>query len=265
MRYDKNIRKVEKVSSELQRARDDLDALKRKHEHLNLVVEGLMHEARRFSGELSAGAEELSRHLNGAADARAKDLAETVFYTTGLLSSRMAFADFELNPQVMSRQIKLRTGIYKKFDKARHILSKRAKTKNIEIQFVGKSQLEVDAYQAFELVPFVLLENAIKYSPPKQDVTITFDEVLNRSVSVKVLSLGPIVSSEEMGSIFDRGIRGQRAIDSNIPGEGLGLYLANTLCKMNGFYLSATSAGEQQFTLNSTPYSLFEVSLQFQR
>lgn len=247
MRYDKENRKAEKFASDLQQTKDELGILQKKHEHLKLVVEGLMHEARRFSAELSAGAEDLSKHLNGASDARAKDLVETIFYTTGLLSSRMAFADFELNPQVLSRQLRLRTGIYKKFDKARYILSKKARAKNVVIKFSGNSQLEIDALQAFELVPFVLLENAIKYSPDNQDVTVSFDEVPNRTVAVSVASLGPTVSPEEINVIFDRGVRGATANSSGIPGEGLGLYLAKTLCQMNGVNLAASSSRDSRF------------------
>lgn len=265
MRYDKAIRRSEKAKEDSARAIEQLEATKKENALLRAVMEGVMHEVRRFNAEISTYSEELNQLLNGKADPKVKDLAETIFYTAGLVSSRMTFADFELNPQVLSRQLKIRSGVYKKFDKARHILSKNAKQKSIEITFSGRSMFEIEAISAFELVPFVVLDNAIKYSPSGQNVNITFDEEQNRELAVKVLSIGPIVPVHELSEILKRGVRGSTAENSNIPGEGLGLYLASTLCKMVGGNISVSSSQSVRFNLNRTDYSDFEVTLTFRR
>lgn len=265
MRYDKAIRKLEKAKESSIKVYEQLEATQREHEHLKTVMQGVMHEVRRFNAEMSAYSEELNQLLTGKADPKIKDLAETIFYTAGLVSSRMTFADFELNPQVLSRQMRMRSGIYKKFDKARHILSKNAKQKNVEIFFTGRSTFEIDAISAFELVPFVLLDNAIKYSPSGQKINVAFDERQNKELTVRVSSIGPIVLSDELQQILMRGVRGSQAVNSNIPGEGLGLYLASTLCRMTGGDIQVTSEQTPRFTLNRTDYSTFEVTLVFRR
>lgn len=265
MRYDKAIRRSEKAKEASARTAEQLEAAKKENALLRAVMEGVMHEVRRFNAEISTYSEELNQLLNGEADPKVKDLAETIFYTAGLISSRMTFADFELNPQVLSRQLRIRSGIYKKFDKARHILSKNAKQKNISIDFSGRSTFEIDAISAFELVPFVLMDNAIKYSPSRQSVNITFDEDQNKQLVVKVSSLGPIVPANELPEIMKRGVRGSPASNSNIPGEGLGLYLASTLCKMIGGSITVSSSQIPKFNLNRTDYSDFEVTLTFKR
>ena len=265
MRYDKTIRRSKKAKEASAKTTEQLEAVKKENALLRAVMEGVMHEVRRFNAEISTYSEELNQLLNDKADTKVKDLAETIFYTAGLVSSRMTFADFELNPQVFSRQLRIRSGIYKKFDKARHILSKNAKQKSIGIVFSGHSTFEIDAISAFELVPFVLLDNAIKYSPSWQNVNITFDEEQNKQLTVKISSLGPIVPANELPEIMKRCVRGSLAANSNIPGEGLGLYLASTLRKMIGGNIVVFSSQIPKFKLNQTDYSDFEVILTFKR
>lgn len=266
MRYDKKIRKAEKKEGELVACQAELHRLTESHKNLKKVVESLMHESRHFSAEIASYAEELCRQCDATTDRRVKDLADTVFYTAGLLSSRMVFSDYELNPQSIIRQVRLRTGIYKKFDKARHILMRKACQKKIDIKFSGTSIIEIDALQAFELVPFVVLENAIKYSPPSRDITVTFSEVMNKELEVIVESQGPELSNEEHSILFTRGMRSSNAVITTVPGEGLGLYLAKTLCNLNKIKISVDSpVARSGFSFNSVPYSPFVVRLQIKR
>ena len=195
MRYDKQIRKEGKIKCELTQTQENLERLQNKYDHLHSVVEALMHESRRFSAEIASYSDELSRLAANSAGSQTKELAETIFYTAGLLSSRMAFSDFELNPQSLSKQLPVRTGIYKKFDKARYVLSKQARAKSVQIKFVGKSSIELDTLKAFELVPFVLLDNAIKYSPPSQEINISFNESNSNNLEVTLTSMGPTLTT----------------------------------------------------------------------
>jgi len=190
---------------------------------------------------------------------------DTIFYTAGLLAARMAFSDFELNPQLISRQARLRTGIYKKFDKACHILTKEARAKGVPIKFIGNSTFEIEALQAFELVPFVILENAVKYSPPDQSVEVNFYEIKHQELEVTINSMGPKLSNDEHARLFERGMRGGNAINSNVSGEGLGLYLAKTLCALNGVKIWVEEPTAHSFILNSVPYSAFKIHLSVKR
>ena len=265
IRYDKKIRQEQKHEEALTQWRLKYERLSKEHSHLQSVVQSLMHESRRFSAEIAANADELSRFANGSGNGRISELADTIFYTVGLLSSRMTFSDYELNPQSMHRQTLIRTGIYKKFDKSRHILAKQAKEKTLTIKFDGNSTMEIDAHKSFELVPFVLLDNAIKYSPPNQHITVVFDEIKNKNLNVTMRSCGPRISPEEHTRLFSRGMRGTLAEKSGIQGEGLGLFLAKTLCHMNNIVINSDKPAPSTFSMNGIEYSDFVVHLEVRR
>jgi len=171
-----------------------------------------MHEVRRFSGELCSYSEELNKIVskNDPVD-RINNLGETIFHTSGMLSARLGFTDIELNPLTIQKQIRLRSGIYRKFEKSQRILSQKAKYRNIKIIFEGTSYFEIDAIQAFELVPFVILDNSIKYSPDEQPVYVRFEDKGNNNLIVTISSLGPTIELNEKDRLFDRGFRGINA------------------------------------------------------
>jgi len=191
--------------------------------------------------------------------------AETIFFLSGLISSRLTFADFELNPDSFSRQMKVRNGVYKKFDKIKRILYKNASHKRVKIEFRGSSFVEIEAIQAFELVPFVLLDNAIKYSPQNQSIIVEFNDRPNQAciVSVVVSSIGPMVSKEEKNNLVMRGVRGKNAKSSNISGDGIGLFLADMLCKAANASLQIQSSSTVTATIGGVDYSHFSVSIDF--
>jgi len=227
------------------------------------VLDSTLHELRRFSAEISTYAEELSKNLEFVeVDAKIKHNAETIFYLSGMISSRLAFTDLELNPMAVVGVQTVRSGIYKKFDKASHILFRRARDKGVQVKFAGNSRREKETLPAFELVPFVIIENAIKYSPQNQQIFVKFEENNGRPLYVTVESLGPIVFPSEIDAIFDRGIRGRQVQKLGITGDGLGLYLAKFLCDYHDVALTAKSDQHSTFSMSGVPYSQFTIRLE---
>jgi signal transduction histidine kinase len=259
VKYDKIIKKNNKISNELGNLKLECERLKNNNEALGSALNGMMHEVRRFSSELSDYAEKISKLTTGD-NGRIKELSDTIYFTSGMLASRLAFTDIELNPSAIRLQNPTRTGIYKKFDKARHILMNRAKSKQIHIILKGKSVKEFDAIEAFELVPFVILDNAVKYSPAGREINVLFKE-LPRELEVVVSSCGPKVDSDELPNIFKKGVRGRNGALAASAGDGLGLYLAKTLCDLTSTNISATSNQHVDFQLGGIGYSDFEVRL----
>jgi K+-sensing histidine kinase KdpD len=259
MRYDKIIKKNTKTTDEISNLKDECAKLKKHNEMLGSALNGMMHEVRRFSGELSDYAEKISK-LTAGQTGRVKELSDTMYFTSGMLASRLAFTDIELNPAAIRLQNKIRTGIYKKFDKSRHILLNRAQSKQVKINFIGNSVIEFDAVEAFELVPFVILDNAIKYSPANREIDITFSEQ-QREIEVSIKSCGPKVEHPEIQNIFMKGVRGRNGALAASAGDGLGLYLAKTLCDLESVKISATSDQQIGFEMGGIGYSTFEVKL----
>jgi len=263
MRYDKVNRKISALAQQLNElsaryAKLEADYLKTKR-----ALDSTLHEVRRFSGELSSYSGHLSEHLEERrADSEARELCETIFYTSGMISSRLAFTDLELNPAAVMLQVPLRAGIYKKFEKATHVLSLKARLRHVSMQMKGASFLEINALPSFELLPFVVLDNAIKYSPPYQSVTVRFDESTDRKhLEVVVSSVGPYMEPDEKVMVLERGKRGRHAEKSLVSGDGLGLYLAQFLCGYHDLRLSIASDQVGKYEINGVPYAPFTVRI----
>lgn len=265
--YQRIKRLKEQHDAERKRLEAELRRITLLHQKVAQVLEGTLHEVRRFSSEISAYAEQLHRLIAPASGAPSQSthLADTIFFTSGMLSARLAFADLELNPANVGTQIRTNAGVYKKFEKARHILGLKARSKNIAVRFQGQSFFSLDLLQAFELVPFVLLENAVKYSPANEEIVVSFDESLSRKLIVEITSMGPQAKPDEIAALTRRGFRSECAVDSGISGDGLGLFLVDFLCGLHDVGIRIGSDHVAKYSLGGIPYSQFRVELTFER
>ncbi len=266
VRYDRINRLKTKHEQDVEKIRNELSDITDERDKMKTTLDGVMHEVRKFNKSLSASAEELSILCHGTSlkiDVKTiQDLSERILNTSGLIRSRLVFADFELNPSSFEGQATVRNGIYKKFDKARHILSRSIADKKLQIVFEGNSKYELDAVDAFEMLPFILLENAVKYSTNSQTITVKFDEKLNDYLTVSVSSYGPHVQDSELSKVFDRGFRSKYAEKSKVDGEGLGLFYVKLLCDLYGINIEVSS-DQRQTQLGDSCYSNFNVTLFF--
>jgi len=177
-----------------------------------------------------------------------------------MISSRLAYTDIELNPRALESQTVIRSGIYKKFDKARRILAEEARDRDVTIRLDGESRVEIDTLPVFELLPFVLLENGVKYSPRGQSVTVNFEMVGGRQV-VTVSSIGPAVTDAELPRLFEKEFRG--AATAHLPGEGLGLFLAHQVCRFHGIRARPSLGRRDIYQLGGVSYGAFHIVLEF--
>lgn len=261
--YDKINRKTEALKKRLNELSAKCDRFAAEHATIKQALDSTLHEVRRLSGELSSYSEHLSRRLEEShADPSIRELCDTIFFTSGMIASRLAFTDLELNPAAVRLQVPVRSGVYKKFEKASHVLALKARLRHVSVQFRGASFLEINALPSFELLPFVLLDNAIKYSPAHEEVLIRFDEnPAQTRLQVDIRSLGPLVEQDELDVILARGIRGRYAERSKITGDGRGLFLAKFLCDYHGVRLSVASDYTAAYDYGDTRYAPFIVRL----
>lgn len=262
--YTKNNNKIASLETQLKEAKAYIKQLTAETLIVKNALDGTLHEIRRLIAEISSNAELLSKELGIYKNDVLNELSNTIFFTSGLVSSRLAFTDLELNPKAITFQSYITSGIYKKFEKTTHILKQRAKSKQISLNLTSRSFMEVDTLPSFELVPFCIIENAIKYSPNNQVVQIHFDESPNmRALKVQVKSIGPMLDSSETNNIFDRGVRGKNAKRLSVSGEGLGLFLVRFLCDLHSVDIKITSDTNLLFSQSNIPYSHFCVELNF--
>lgn len=258
MRYDKQNRRLDRLQAEIKDLKARNTCLADEAKNIKAILDSTLHEVRRFSAQLTKFSERLSRETE--CHTQLNQTALSVFYTAGMISSRLAYTDIELNPRALENQTTVRSGIYKKFDKTRRILAEEARDRRVTIQLEGESRVEIDALPVFELLPFVLLENGVKYSPQDQSVTVSFESVGGRQV-VTVTSVGPAVSDAELPHLFEKGYRGAQT--AALPGEGLGLFLAKQVCGFHDVQIRAEIGRRNLYQMGGTSYSEFRIILQF--
>ncbi len=231
-----------------------------------VLVDFSLHEIRKFNTQIKRYAEEL---MISSANPDAKFVAfvdlksKSIFASSSMLSTRLSVYDFEANPEVITSSSQ-RASLYKKFDKARRVLEVYAKDQRVRIdQFDGASYYEMDSYQVLDFLPFVILENAIKYSPKDQNISVAFDDT-STSLKVTVSSLGPKNTKEDLREVFVKRGRGSVARSLDTSGGGYGLYFAKLICELHDIDISVNS-GDAVLTFNGLEYSIFTVELRLQK
>jgi K+-sensing histidine kinase KdpD len=94
-----------------------------------------------------------------------------------------------------------------------------------------------------------IIENAAKYSPAGSDIAIVA-RAEREHVVLSVTDHGVGLTSEEADALFRRAVRGRRHV-GNIPGLGLGLWIARIFVAANGGTVVAESAGPGRGTTMS--------------
>jgi signal transduction histidine kinase len=85
-----------------------------------------------------------------------------------------------------------------------------------------------------------LLANAVKYSPAGGEVRCTVRSGEGLAV-ITVSDQGIGIDAEDVPRLFTRFSRVVRGVDSEIPGTGLGLYIARQLARKHGGDIIAAS------------------------
>jgi len=100
-------------------------------------------------------------------------------------------------------------------------------------------ELWVDAAK-LQLVIDNLIHNAIKYSPPHTKITLEL-KPLPHSTLIQVSDQGIGIARKDWHRLFKRFSRIASPQTANVPGAGLGLYLADKLVAMHGGKISVRS------------------------
>lgn len=184
---------------------------------------------------------------------------KTIYICSSIIHSRYTMISYENDDKSSKKETIVLNSIYRKFDKMRRVFNG-YKSKNVNISITGTSYSKLRAGTSFEMIPLLILENAIKYSRENSYVSIAFNENGNL-LTVEVASLTPYCSREELTHIFEKGFRGKNA-SSVANGSGLGLYFVKKLCDSFGIQIEALSS-DKITTYDNVPYSTFTIKLTF--
>lgn len=146
-----------------------------------------------------------------------------------MMSVRLNIVDYESEPSVSGTIEKI--SVFRKVEKVFLSFQRKLRVKKLTSSFTGSSFSTVSGPDILDIALFVLIENAIKYSPIHGDVLIDITED-EKHITVKVESWGPCIAANEKARIFDRGFRGAAAENSKREsGAGVGLYAASAIIK----------------------------------
>lgn len=124
----------------------------------------------------------------------------------------------------------------------RDTLAPHAHTKRIELKAdsSGPVWVEGDA-DALERVLLNLVENAIRYSPPGESVTLHAISEGDTAV-LSVIDTGPGIGAEHLPHLFERFYRVDKARSREHGGAGLGLAIVQSLVKAHGGTVTVSSS-----------------------
>jgi signal transduction histidine kinase len=93
---------------------------------------------------------------------------------------------------------------------------------------------------AIDRLLLILLDNAVKYSPPggRCEIALSQDQSEAR-ISVRDSGIG--IAQDDLKSIFDRFYRADRARSKNTGGAGLGLAIARWITELHGGMIAVES------------------------
>jgi hypothetical protein len=168
--------------------------------------------------------------------------AKTLVKSVELLEDRLKMMPLLTNPESAAFGTKRPTRIYRSIDRTVRILRAVSAKTGVNIQLQGASFLAPRVYDSFSTIPLVLIENATKYSPPGQTVTVEINDE-RRSVFVKVRSFSPRIPEQDRDSLFNKGFRCEVSETVASRGSGLGLYLAKTVADAHGFRIRHAESG----------------------
>lgn len=196
-------------------------------DQVKALVTDNVHEIRSLNTSLYHAAYQLQSYVIN--EKLAADLSKNVVALSELIAARIQFADLTASRSSEAVNDNLvPVGVYKKFDKMVRCYIAYARKREISILISGESKSLALGVDNFEMVPLVVIDNAVKYSPNRKGVAVDFMEDAT-SITCKVASYGPQIKDSEKEKIFERAVRADSAIFSGRTGGGIGLYYASKL------------------------------------
>ena len=212
-----------------------------------------MHELRYFNQRLKNLSEQASKivktgdfghesplNLNAHNADHLRTIIEGVLDLSQLFTTRLDFIDVELNPHNIEHLDVCTANLFGKFDKARRMLNALSREKKVKVCIDGDPEVRrlFDAYTIIDILPYLILDNAIKYSPEQMEVDVNFIYYDNLT-EVSISSYGPAVSKPELEALVKKHYRGEGAMMlDNCVGRGLGLYFVNYICDLHDIDLT---------------------------
>jgi len=228
-------------------------------------VNDIVHEIKNFNSLIVTKSELLMSRIEDASK-RKKDetnleISHNIFALSSLISLRYSVYDLTVNPEALKFGGANSILVHNKFFKIIKCYDEEARKRGISIKTSGSTAYKIEAYKTFSLLPFLLIDNAIKYSPDFEEILISFEENKN-GLKIKIDSMGPNITKEELLNVFNKEFRSEAAKCTKISGSGIGLHLAQKICELHNININVDFKKENR-KVKSIDYGTFIVELNF--
>ncbi len=227
------------------------------------AIRDLLHETRSLNGRIKDSIDvlwEANFDENSIKHETLVEILKTAHVSSFMIYNRFSYFDSILNP-TLSTGNAYPANIFKKFDKMRKLLrGYLRKNVRISVESPIQSDYRYQIYPTFETLLFIILENAIKYSPNDKSVNVIFEEQ-GHLLDVTIKSIGPYCDENEILHLCDKGFRGENAKIAQSAGQGFGLNFAKKICLFHNIGISFDSVYLNKD--HGVKYGMFSVRLHF--
>lgn len=244
-------------SEEIRLLTSNNEALKEENENYKSYVFDTLHEIRSLNSTLLAHSDNVlsisKRFLDNEEDFF-KHGIHSILAISGLISSRLASLDILVNSSVLETSILKNASIYGKFFKCKQVLSTYFSTRKIYIDLLGESFSDARINDLFEVCPYLIFENYLKYSPENTTIQVRIHEDDN-NIYIEITNEGPFHDKHELKHVFDMHYRSDNV--KKYKGNGVGLYIVKMIFDYLGFEISVESLTQSTRNIDNIKYSQF--------
>ena len=238
-----------------------IEALRQSKEKLNSVMRANIHEVRSINADIYNSAYRLRENfeLSSYIEERDYPIVRNIEELSKILRTRTDVLDVLSNPALLQAP-KGSIPIYRAFHRVVLSLDSTALAGRVQLKMSGSSVGRVSGSTLFDVIPYLLIQNAIKYAPRESIVQVEFSEDVFY-VEVTISSKGPVVEDDEAERIFMLGFRGRNAQHVTTEGTGFGLYLVRMLVESHQGASIRFTQGPDREMINGISYSATYVTI----
>lgn len=225
------------------------------------LLEYFIHEVTQINSVIRASSELLSKRSSELTDKQSIAYhANLVHENSTILNYLIDVINYKLNPKFFLSQEKDLRNLHGKFSKIIQSFERRKKDKRIKIILNCEVKSLVNTFPIFETVPYITLDNAIKYSPKDSEIIV---EIIDYSsfIRITIQNNGPYVTENEKIHLFDYSFRGKEAIKMSKIGQGFGLNFLKEIIELHNGSVKIES-GDILCTVNDISIAEFKLIIE---
>lgn len=227
------------------------------HEYLQKFIENIVHDIRKFNANIKTKGTLIVN--KSKSKSKVQSYARNIWAMSSYISTRLDIYNYLYLEQSFKIGELYEFNFYKTFDKIRMCFTEEAKKKNMSINIHCNGTCDdIKAYSSIELLPFLIIDNALKYTSQGENINISVYQTLNEQI-IKIEAIGAKIEENELENIFDRRYRGKNSKKYCNDGSGIGLYLAKKICDANNLKIEICSSNEYEKAQKKIDEGLFKM------